>query len=138
MFHRFYVLEVWHFLLIICSAGRWPRRFEESANSVPATTGNRWSHRFATPHKKQQIISREGYQQTLCFSSFLYGRKSDDQHYFQEVVMNSEEKRKENVVEGEDEEKPFFKAAFDHFDWNHSSTIPTSVRVTPFKSKLKN
>ena len=52
--------------------------------------------------------------------------------------MNSEEQRKENVVEGEDEEKPFFKAAFDHFDWNHSSTIPTSVRVTPFISKLKN
>ena len=46
--------------------------------------------------------------------------------------MNSEEERRENVVEGEDEEKPFFKAAFDHFDWNHSCTIPTSVRVIPF------
>ena len=44
------------------------------------------------------------------------------------VVMNSEEKSTDNMEEEEDEEKPFFKAAFDHFDWNHSSTIPTSVR----------
>ena len=42
--------------------------------------------------------------------------------------MNSEEKSTDNMEEEEDEEKPFFKAAFDHFDWNHSSTIPTSVR----------
>ena len=45
--------------------------------------------------------------------------------------MNPEEKSTDNMEEEEedkDEEKPFFKAAFDHFDWNHSSTIPTSVR----------
>ena len=34
--------------------------------------------------------------------------------------------------ESEDEEKPFYKDAFDHFDWNHSSSIPTSVRLQPY------
>ena len=65
------------------------------------------------PDKKQQIISREREQQTFQFT---------------EVEMNPEEESKERMVE--DEEKPFFKAAFDHFDWNHSSTIPTSVSKT--------
>ena len=62
------------------------------------------------PGKKQQIASRETFD--IC-------------NRFKEVVMNSEERKRRE--EEEDEEEPYFKAAFDHFDWNHSSTIPTSV-----------
>ena len=93
------------------AASRWRllQRFEESANSLPATTGA--GHTALQPRQETRNHTLD-----IC-------------NYFKEVVMSSEEAMRE---EEEDEEEPFFKAAFDHFDWNHSSTIPTSVRVNPF------
>ena len=34
---------------------------------------------------------------------------------------------KEAVVDKEEEEKKFYKEAFEAFDWNRNGTIPTSV-----------
>ena len=38
--------------------------------------------------------------------------------------------------DNEDEETPFYKAAFDCFDWNHSGRIATSVSWTAFDCLL--
>ena len=37
---------------------------------------------------------------------------------------------KEKLKEVEDEVTPFYKEAFDCFDWNHSGRISTSVRFS--------
>ena len=37
------------------------------------------------------------------------------------------EKEKDSTVEKEEEEKMFYKEAFDAFDWNRNGTIPTGV-----------
>ena len=37
----------------------------------------------------------------------------------------------------EDEEEPFYKDAFDYFDWNHSSSIPTSVSKHELEQNLE-
>ena len=116
MFHRIDVFEVWLFLLVIrrrpdgCCKGLKNRPIPFQQQLVLVTP-------LCEPDKKQQITSRKIFD--IC-------------NYFKEVVMNSEEKMRKKMAEEEDEEQPFFKAAFDHFDWNHSSTIPTSVRVDPF------
>ena len=39
------------------------------------------------------------------------------------------EKEKDSTVEKEEEEKLFYKEAFDAFDWNRNGTIPTGVSV---------
>ena len=39
------------------------------------------------------------------------------------------EKEKDPTVEKEEEEKLFYKEAFDAFDWNRNGTIPTGVSV---------
>ena len=39
------------------------------------------------------------------------------------------EKDKDSTVEKEEEEKLFYKEAFDAFDWNRNGTIPTGVSV---------
>ena len=115
MLHIIDVFEVWLFLLVFCQ-----RRADGGCckglknRPIPFQQQLVLVTPLCNPDKKQEITPRQTFD--IC-------------NYFKEVVMSSEEAMRE---EEEDEEEPFFKAAFDHFDWNHSSTIPTSVRVNPF------
>ena len=45
-----------------------------------------------------------------------------------QVQVSMSEADKDGIKDKEDQEKVFYKEAFEAFDWNHNGAIPTSVR----------
>ena len=43
------------------------------------------------------------------------------------------EEQEELIKDEQDIETTAYKEAFDHFDWNHSGRIPTSVKPIPIQ-----